>query len=113
MLTSGRARVSAGELQQLLSAATQGHQQKLDELLADYGLTTESPHVNLVKERAPKAISSLSEAVGADLIVMGTVGRTGIPGMIIGNTAEEVLQTTKASILAVKPSGFVSPVILP
>ena len=28
----------------------------------------------------------------------------------LGNTAEEVLQTTMASVLAVKPGGFVSPV---
>ena len=82
-------------------------------MLLDYGLTTESPHVNLVKESASKAISSLSEAVSADLIVMGTVGRTGIPGLIIGNTAENVLQTTRASVLAVKSDGFVSPVTLP
>lgn len=113
MLASGRARVSAAELQQMLSSAEQNHRQKLGEFLSSYGLMTESPHVNLVKASASKAISSLSEAVGADLIVMGTVGRTGIPGLIIGNTAEEVLQTTKASILAVKPSGFVSPVIVP
>jgi len=34
---------------------------------------------------------------------MGTVGRTSINGFIIGNTAEDVLQTTRASVLAVKP----------
>jgi universal stress protein E len=42
--------------------------------------------------------------------VMGTLGRTGIPGFFIGNTAEEILQTTHASVLAIKPTGFVSPV---
>jgi nucleotide-binding universal stress UspA family protein len=41
---------------------------------------------------------------------MGTLGRSGIPGLFIGNTAEEVLQNTRSSILAVKPPGFVSPV---
>jgi nucleotide-binding universal stress UspA family protein len=41
---------------------------------------------------------------------MGTVGRSGIPGLFIGNTAEEVLQNARASILAVKPPSFVSPV---
>ncbi len=66
-----------------------------------------------MKGTASKAITSFSEAVEADLIVIGTVGRTGIPGLIIGNTAENVLQTTSASVLAVKPSGFVSPVTLP
>jgi len=35
---------------------------------------------------------------------------SGVPGFFMGNTAEEVLQTTMASVLAVKPAGFVSPV---
>ncbi len=43
---------------------------------------------------------------------MRTVGRIGIPGLLIGNTAEEVFQTTNCSVLAVKPEGFQSPVEL-
>ena len=41
---------------------------------------------------------------------MGTLGRNGIPGLFIGNTAEDVLQATRASVLAVKPEDFASPV---
>ena len=113
MLRSGRARVSASQLEQMLDSTEQAHKRRLNELLVHYGLTNESPNAHMVKAGASEAISSLSEQVSADLIVMGTVGRTGIPGLIIGNTAEDVLQTTKTSILAVKPSGFVSPVTLP
>jgi nucleotide-binding universal stress UspA family protein len=47
-----------------------------------------------------------------DLIVMGTVARTGLGGLLIGNTAESVLQRVDCSVLAVKPEGFVSPVRL-
>jgi nucleotide-binding universal stress UspA family protein len=47
-----------------------------------------------------------------DLLVMGTVARTGIAGFIIGNTAENVLQSLQCSLLALKPAGFVSPVKL-
>lgn len=39
-----------------------------------------------------------------DVLVMGTVARTGSPGFIIGNTAESVVQQLS------KPNGFVSPV---
>ncbi len=46
----------------------------------------------------------------ADLLVMGTVCRTGVPGFFIGNTAEDVLQQVDCSVLAVKPKGFVTPV---
>jgi universal stress protein E len=45
-----------------------------------------------------------------DLIVMGTVARTGIAGLLMGNTAERVLRKLPCSVLAVKPDGFVCPV---
>ena len=43
-----------------------------------------------------KNIPMLGES--ADLIVMDTIGRTGIPGFLIGNTAEDVMQLTPSSI---------------
>ena len=39
-----------------------------------------------------------------------TVARSGAGGMIIGNTAERVLNRMNCSVLALKPDGFVSPV---
>ena len=51
-------------------------------------------------------------AQGVDLVVMGTVARGGIAGLLIGNTAERVLRKLPCSVLAVKPDGFVSPVAL-
>ena len=47
-----------------------------------------------------------------DLLVMGTVCRTGIAGFLIGNTAEEVLNQVGCSVLTLKPEGFVTPVTL-
>ena len=47
-----------------------------------------------------------------DLVVMGTVARAGIAGMLIGNTAERVLRKLPCSVLTVKPDGFKSPVPL-
>lgn len=47
-----------------------------------------------------------------DLMVMGTIGRGGIAGVMIGNTAERLLSQLSCSLLAVKPKDFVSPVRL-
>jgi nucleotide-binding universal stress UspA family protein len=41
---------------------------------------------------------------------MGTIGRVGILGFLIGNTAKTVLQSIKSSVITMKPMGFVSPV---
>jgi nucleotide-binding universal stress UspA family protein len=42
-------------------------------------------------------------AEGIDLVVMGSVARSGIPGFFIGNTAERVLPKLPCSLLVVKP----------
>jgi universal stress protein E len=55
-------------------------------------------------------VARLSKHLSVDLIAMGTVGRNGIPGLLLGNTAEKVLNTCDCSILAVKPDNFVSPI---
>jgi nucleotide-binding universal stress UspA family protein len=57
-------------------------------------------------------VARLSKHLSVDLIAMGTVGRNGIPGLLLGNTAEKVLNTCDCSILAVKPDNFVSPIEL-
>ncbi|CAM3316083.1 universal stress protein [Halomonas lysinitropha] len=71
-----------------------------------------SPWVHLPMGAPRKQIPQLVEKLKADLVVMGTVARTGIPGFIIGNTAEAVLYQLQCSVLALKPPGFVSPVTL-
>ena len=68
------------------------------------------PRRHVVKGVAHEQIVRLVAEYGVDLLVMGTVARTGIAGLIIGNTAEEILTRVACSVLAIKPQGFVSPV---
>ncbi len=72
----------------------------------------ERAKIHVVSQPADLAIRSLVEEVKADLLVMGAVSRTGIAGLLVGNTAEMVLEKVDCSILAVKPEGFVTPVEL-
>jgi len=60
-----------------------------------------------------REIVRLARNLKADLVAMGTVGRSGIPGLLLGNTAEKVLTMCKANLLSVKPAGFVSPIAPP
>jgi nucleotide-binding universal stress UspA family protein len=68
------------------------------------------PHVHLVEGSADRVVLDLVRDQGIDLLVMGSLGRTGIAGLFIGNTAEEVLNQVDCSVLTVKPEGFASPV---
>ena len=68
--------------------------------------------IYLLEGQAGLLIPELAEEKQVELIVMGTVCRTGLAGLLIGNTAEDVLHQVDCSVLTVKPSGFVSPVEL-
>lgn len=70
------------------------------------------PHKHMIEGNARTEIPAFAKSIKADLIVMGTVGRTGIPGFIMGNTAETILNHIDCSVLAVKPPGFETPVTL-
>lgn len=57
-----------------------------------------------------KEVYRMAELLHADLIAMGTVGRGGFKGLLLGNTAEKVLGACNCSVLTVKPDDFVSPI---
>ncbi len=85
---------------------------RVDELLDGYDLTDLSYRVHVVQGRARSVIPRVAAELQTDLLVMGTVSRTGIAGLFIGNTAETVLRQVECSVLTVKPAGFDTPVTL-
>lgn len=64
----------------------------------------------LVEGEPHEVVPDYAEHHGIDLVVMGTVARTGLAGFVMGNTAERVIGRLGRSILAIKPPEFVSPV---
>ena len=70
------------------------------------------PRVHLLEGKAKDRIPVLARKKRVELIVMGTVARTGLPEFLIGNTAENVLSQVDCSVLTVKPEGFVTPIRL-
>lgn len=82
---------------------------KLQKLVQDYA--EGAPIEAVVLDGHPRdAIPEYVADQNIDLIVMGTVCRTGIKGFLIGNTAESIMEGVRCSILALKPQGFVSPI---
>jgi universal stress protein E len=62
------------------------------------------PIKNFIVKQGPVAgvITSESAKLKAQLVVMGTVGRKGVRGKLIGNTAEQVLGQLRTDVLALK-----------
>jgi universal stress protein E len=71
---------------------------------------TASFHVGVTSPA--RAILGATERVDPDLVVMGTVSRGGVAGVLVGNTAQRLLDRLDCSLLAVKPADFVCPVEL-
>jgi nucleotide-binding universal stress UspA family protein len=100
-----------------VAAERRRHSRALEALLTELETLTRArgepvpePTRHLPRGSARSELPALAARIGADLVVLGTLGRTGVPGLFIGNTAEAVLHQVDCSVLALKPPGFVSPV---
>ena len=81
-------------------------------LVADAGVFEVDGQVHLVSGDAGRVLPELADRLRVSLIVMGTVARSGLSGLIMGNTAETILRSVSCSVLALKPEGFETPVRL-
>ncbi|QBQ55240.1 universal stress protein [Nitrosococcus wardiae] len=102
--------VLADTVDNLVREEERRHRQWLDEALAKNGVEQKQVQIHFYEGEAKKLIPTIANKTETDLLIMGTVGRTGIPGFFIGNTADSVLPQVDCSILAIKPDGFVTPV---
>ena len=86
------------------------HRQAMERLMDQHPAKEILRKSHLLRGNPGIVIPKCAEKNGANLIVMGTVARQGIAGLLIGNTAEQILERVKISILTVKPEGFITPV---
>lgn len=84
--------------------------ERLNKFLETHGSHVEADHVYLVKSDPGYAIPEFAREKKVDLVVMGTVARSGLTGMVIGNTAERILEDLECAVLALKPNSFESPI---
>jgi universal stress protein E len=68
------------------------------------------PQLHVGRDAPSHAIMEGVDKLGADLLVMGTVSRGGIAGLLMGNTAERLLDRVDCSLLTIKPADFISPI---
>ncbi|MCB1246542.1 MAG: universal stress protein [Acidimicrobiia bacterium] len=82
----------------------------LEELTDRHDIDDLGGQTHLIEGSPGHALPKLAERLNINVIVMGTVARRGLSGLIMGNTAETMLRAVHCSILTVKPDGFVSPI---
>lgn len=76
----------------------------IEALLAPHGPVT--PDVHLPRGRPEFEIAELADRLTADILVMGTTGRSGLARLLRGDLAGAMLGIVRCGVLVVKPDGF-------
>ena len=116
---SDRTDVTDAEVDAMVAEEADKRKQWLENLVSTYGNKGDKdavdyldPQLHLIKGGATHIVPTIAGELNVDLIIMGTIARTGIPGFFMGNTAESILTQIDCSVLTIKPPDFVSPVSL-
>jgi universal stress protein E len=112
LLASGRTRIDLDKLDHMRMLAEKIQTRKIGALLAEYDLSDIGHSVVVRKGDPGEMIVDYADKNGIDLIVMGTIGRSGLSGLLIGSTAEKVIDQVNCSVLTIKPANFKSPITI-
>jgi universal stress protein E len=91
-------------VRELADAMRTEHTDAVDALCAAHAVPADHIHVHQGGTR--ELLMTLTEQLRADVVVMGAVSRSGLKGLFLGNTAEDVLDRLHCDLLIVKPDGF-------
>jgi universal stress protein E len=91
-------------VRELSDAMRAEHTEAVNTLCATHGIAADRIHVHEGGTR--DLLMALTDQLRADVVVMGAVSRSGLKGLFLGNTAEDVLDRLHCDLLIVKPDGF-------
>ena len=94
---------SRAGLVEYVDACRKGARQRFDALIQDAQVPA-SVQTHLIEGESDGVLTQFIERRRTSLVVIGTVGRTGLAGLVVGNTAERVLRGVRCSVLALKPA---------
>lgn len=95
-----------------LQRAEQAASDATTALVTTFGERVANVPVNVVRGDPADVIPAIAFEKQADVIVLGSMGRSGLAGIFMGNTAERILRRWQGSVFVIKPLGFVSPIVL-
>ncbi len=95
---------SALPLDEVAGAMRAEHAEAVDALRNAHGVPPERTHVEQGGTR--EQLMALTDKLRADAVVMGAVSRSGLKGLFLGNTAEDVLDRLHCDLVIVKPDNL-------
>ena len=102
----------SGRYAEMKKELSTGRLSQLHQLLGQNHIPLEGGNIHLREGMSEAVIKQAITELNVDVLVMGSVARSGIPGLLIGNKAEKLFTTINCTVLTIKPDGFISPVTL-
>jgi universal stress protein E len=87
-------------------AACRDHAAARFEALRKDAAVPDTAKMHLIEGLSEKVLAEAVASRRAGVVVLGTIGRTGLAGLVVGNTAEHLVRQVSCSVLALKPAGF-------
>ena len=79
---------------------------RCDGFLQQHNKSLSDRQIHLLVGSYQEVVPDFIATHGADLLVMATAARTGIPGLVVGNAAEKMLPQINCPVLVVKSDAF-------
>lgn len=91
---------------QELAREEEATRKQIAALVSDYGVRSGNIHVSTGGTAV--VLPRAAQAIGADIMVMGAISRSGLKRVFIGSTAEDVLEKLPCDALIIKSPDFAS-----
>lgn len=86
---------------------TEQHHSACQRYRDKYGI--QEDHIHIAEGDTEDVIEAYSKEIDADVVVIGTIGREGLTGALLGNTAERIVDRVPCDVLVIKPLDGVKP----
>jgi universal stress protein E len=89
---------------QMLEDIRNDRQRTIDPLVRDFGI--QAANVHLQMGVASEVLPRVASEIAVDILVMGAISRSGMQRLLVGSTAERVLEHLSCDVLIVRPPDF-------
>lgn len=96
--------IKSGEVERLLAKAEEAAFDALGKVAKPMGIPGSRLHV--VGRHPADAVEEVATQTACQILALGSISRSGVDRLLIGNTAEALIDRVKCDILVVKPPAF-------
>lgn len=86
---------------------TEQHKTECEYYAKKYNINDD--HIHITEGDPDDVVEVMAKEIDADLVVIGSIGREGWSGVLLGNTAERIVDRVACDVLVIKPLDGVDP----